>query len=113
MTIYSRSSVQNFDNWWFWIRKKNALLNLIKEQNDIDKIHLYAKGLSEPKYDFLIKKRENVGTEHYNNPNAFIESSNTMDDVYENIDYYNQSRKRKILVVFDNMIAGIMTNKEF
>ena len=113
MTIYSRSSVQNFDNWWFWIRKKNALLNLIKEQNDIDKIHLYAKGLSEPKYDFLIKKRENVGTEHYNNPNAFIESSNTMDDVYENINYYNPSRKRKILVVFDNMIAGIMTNKEF
>ena len=93
--------------------KKNALLNLIKEQNDIDKIHLYAKGLSEPKYDFLIKKRENVGTEHYNNPNVFIESSNTMDDVYENINYYNPSRKRKILVVFDNMIAGIMTNKEF
>ena len=36
-----------------------------------------------------------------------------MDDVYENIDDYNPSRKRKILVVFNNMIAGIMTNKEF
>ena len=48
------------------------MLNLIKEQDDIDKIHLYAKGLSEPKYDFLIKKRENVGTEHYNDPNALL-----------------------------------------
>ena len=36
--------------------KTNALLNLIKEQNDINKIHLYAEDLSEPKYQFLIKK---------------------------------------------------------
>ena len=54
MAIYSRSSVHNFDNWWLWIKKKttNALLNLIKEQDDIDKIYLYAKDLSEPKYEF-------------------------------------------------------------
>ena len=37
MTIYSRSSVQNFDNWWFWTGKTNTLLNLINEQNDIHK----------------------------------------------------------------------------
>ena len=36
-----------------------------------------------------------------------------MDDVYENIDDYNPSRKRKILIVFDDMIADIMTNKKF
>ena len=91
----------------------NALLNLIKEQDDIDKIYLYAKDLSEPKYEFLIKKREDVGIKYCNDPNAFIECSNRMDDVYQNIDDYNPSRKRKILIVFDDMIADIMSNKKF
>ena len=93
--------------------KTNALLNLIKEQDDIDKIYLYAKDLSEPKYEFLIKKCEDAGTKHFNDSNAFIECSNTMDDVYENIDDYNPNRKRKILIVFDDMIADIMSNKKF
>ena len=93
--------------------KPNALLNLIKEQDNIDKIYLYAKDLNEPKYEFLIKKREDAGIKHLNDPNAFIECSNTMDDVYENIHDYNSSRKRKILIVFDDMIADIMTNKKF
>ena len=93
--------------------KTNALLNLINEQDDIDKIYLYAKDLSEPKYEYLIKNRENVGIKHLNDSNAFIECSNTMDDVYENIDDYNSSRKRKILIVFDDMIADIMSNKKF
>ena len=61
----------------------------------------------------MIKKREDAGIKHLNNPNAFIECSNTMDDVYENIHDYNSSRKRKILIVFDDMIADIMTNKKF
>ena len=74
---------------------------------------MYAKDLSEPKNEFLIKKRENVGTNHFNDPNAFIECSNRMDDVYQNIYNYNPSRKRKILIVFDDMIADIMTNKKF
>ena len=93
--------------------KTNALLNLIKEQDDIDKIYLYAKDLSEPKYEYLIKKRENAGINHLNDLNTFIECSNTVDDVYENINDYNPSRKRKILIVFDDMIADIMTNKRF
>ena len=93
--------------------KTNALLNLIKEQDDIDKIYLYAKDLSEPKYEFLIKKCEDAGTKHFNDSNAFIECSDTMDDVYENIDDYNPNRKRKILILFDDMIADIMTNKKF
>ena len=93
--------------------KTNALLNLIKEQDDIDKIYLYAKDLSEPKYGFLIKKRKDVVIKYSNDPNAFIGCSNTMDDVYDNIDDYNPSRKRKILIVFDDMIADIMTNKKF
>ena len=61
----------------------------------------------------MIKKREDAGIRHLNDPNAFIECSNTVHDVYENIDDYNPSRKRKILIVFDDMIANIMTNKKF
>ena len=36
-----------------------------------------------------------------------------MDDVYENINDYNPSRKRKVLIIFDDMIADIMSNKKF
>ena len=76
-------------------------------------MYLYAKDLSEPTYEFLIKKREDAGIKHLEDSNALIECSNTMNDVYENIDDYNPKRKRKILIVFDDMIADIMTNKIF
>ena len=66
--------------------KTKTLLYLIKEQDDIDKIYLYAKDLSEPKYEFLIKKREDAGTKHLNDPEAFIKCSNKMDNVYEDFD---------------------------
>ena len=84
--------------------KTKTVLKLINEQNDIDKIYLYARDLNEPKYKIFIKKRKDAGIKHLNDPNAFVECSNTMDDVYENIDDYNSSRKREILIVFD-MIA--------
>ena len=93
--------------------KTKALINLINEQNDIGKIYLYARDLSELKYEYLIKKREQAGIKHLNNLNAFIERSNTMDDVYENINDYNPIRKRKKLISFDDMIADIMGNKKF
>ena len=83
--------------------KTNALVNLITEQDNIDKFYLYAKDLSEPKYEFLMKKREDAGIKHLNHSKAFIECSNTMDEVSENIDEYNPTRKRKILIVFDDM----------
>ena len=95
--------------------KTNALLNLINEKdsdNLIDKICLYAKDLSEPKYQFLIKKREDVGIKHLNDQSAFIEHSNTMDDIYNNINDYNPTRKKKILIVFDDTIP-MLTNKKF
>ena len=76
--------------------KTNALINLINEQNDIDKIYLYARDLNEPKYQILIKKRKDAGIKHLNNPNAFIECSNTVDGVYENINNYNPNRRRKM-----------------
>ena len=70
-------------------RKTNALLNLISKQNDIDKIYFYAKDLSEAKYEFLIKKREDAVAKHLNDSDAFIKCSNTTDDVdYMNIKYY-------------------------
>ena len=87
--------------------KTNALLNLINEQEDIDKMYLYAKDLSELKYEFLIENHRNAGINHLNDPNAFIECFNTMDDIYKNIHDYNPNTKRKILSVFDDMIADI------
>ena len=93
--------------------KTNTLLNLINKQNDIDKTYLYARDLNESKYKILIKKREDAGIKHLNDPNAFIECSNAMDNVYKNIHDYNSTRKRNILIAFDDMIADIMINKEF
>ena len=75
--------------------KTNALLDLVKKQDDIDEIYLYAKDLSEPKYEFLIKKCDDAEIKHLNNSNSFIECSNTMDDVYENIDDTTQAEKEK------------------
>ena len=89
------------------------MLNLVNEQKDIDKIYLYAKDLSESKYEYLIKIRQNVGIKHVNDSKSFIECSNTMDDVYKNIDDHNLNRRRKILIVSDDMIADITTNKKF
>ena len=72
------------------------MLNLINEQRDIDKIYLYTKDLSESKYEHLINNRENTGIKHLNDSKAFIDCSNTLDDVYENIDLYNPNRKREV-----------------
>ena len=63
--------------------KTNELISLINEQNDIDKIYLYVRDLSEPKYEYWIKKR--AGIKDLNNPSSFVECLSTMDDVYENI----------------------------
>ena len=92
--------------------KTNALLNLINNQPDIDKIYLYAKNPYEKKYQYLINKREEVGLDHFNNAKTFIEYSNDMRDVYKNIEDYNLGRERKILIVFDDMIADMINNKK-
>ena len=89
-------TIQNVHNWTIRIRKDNPLLNLIQKQNNsnpIEKIYLYAKDLSEPKYQFFIENRVNAGIKNYNDPSAFIEYSKTIDDVYSNIDDYNPKRK--------------------
>ena len=76
----------------------------------MDKVYLYAKDLYEPKYQFLINKRESIGLKHFNDPKAFIEYSNDMCYVYKNIDDDNHDKENKILIVFDDMIAD-MINK--
>ena len=89
------------------------MINVTNEQNDIDTIYLYVKDLSEPWYQYLSKKCKNAGIKHFNDLNALIECSNTLDDVYKNIYDYNPSRERKISIVFDDMIADVKSNKKF
>ena len=90
----------------------NALLKLINNQQDIDKVYLYAKDPYEKKYQYLINKREKVGLDHFKDPKTFTEYSNDMEVVYKNIENYNPGRKRKILIVFDDMIADMINNKK-
>ena len=85
--------------------KTNALLNLISPQDDIDKIYkIFTKDLSEPD-EFSINRRENPGMKHLNASKAFTECSNTVYDVYEDIDDFNSTRingyrKSNILLLF-------------
>ena len=92
--------------------KTNALFSFINNQPDIDKIYLSAKDPYETKYQFFINKRENTGSKHFNDPEAFIEYSNNMQDVYKNIEEYKTDKKRKILIVFDDMIVDTINNKK-
>ena len=91
--------------------KTNVLQNLIGNQPDIDKIYLYPNDPHEAKYQYLINKRESVSINHFNDPKVFIEYSNDMRDVYKNIDEYNLDKENKILIVFDDMIANMINNK--
>ena len=72
--------------------KTNALLNLIENQSDIDKIYLYAKDPYEAKYRYLINIREKVGIDNFDDPKVFIEYSNDMYDLYKNINEYNVNK---------------------
>ena len=87
-------------------------MNLIEDQPDIDKIYLFAKDPYEAKYQYLINKRESVGTDRFNNPKAFIEYSNDMHDVYININYYNPDKENKMLIAFNDMIADMIHNEK-
>ena len=90
--------------------KTNLILNLIENQLDIHKIYLYAKDPCESKYQYLINKRESVGINHFNDSKAFIDYSNNMHDVYENIHDYNPDKENKILIAFDDIIADMINN---
>ena len=118
-TAGSSSSERN--NWPFRMLiigpsgsgKTNTLLHLINNLHPIDKIYLYAKDINKPKYEYLINKREQVGIKNLNDPHAFIEYSDDMDDVLDDINNYNKNRDKKVLIAFDDMIADIEYNKNF
>ena len=88
------------------------LCSIQKDNNIIDKIYLYAKDLEETKYKLLIDKREKAGINFNNDPNTFNEYSNSMDDILSNIEDYNKKRKRKILIIFDDMISHVISDKK-
>ena len=118
-TIGSSSSKRN--NWPFRMLiigpsgsgKTNTLLHLMNNLHPIDKIYLYAKDINEPKYEYLINKREQAGIKNLNGPHAFMECSDDMDDLLDDINNYNKNRDKKVLIVFDDMIADIEHNKNF
>ena len=85
--------------------KTNPLLNLIEEQDDIDKIYLYGKDLCEPKHKFLIKKRKNVGIKHLNDSMGLLSVQILWMTFMRILISTTQMEK-----LFDDMIADIMTN---
>ena len=93
--------------------KTSTLLHLIDKFHPIDKIYLYATDTDEEKYQYLINKREQVGIKNLNDPHAFVEYSNDMNDVLENINNYNKNKDKKVLIIFDDMIADIMRSEKF
>ena len=93
--------------------KTNTLLHLINNFHPIDKIYLYVKDTDEKKYQYLINIREQAGIKNLNDPHAFIEYSNDMNDVLDDINNYNKNRDKKVLIIFDNMIADIMRSEIF
>ena len=114
-TTGSSSSERN--NWPFRMLiigpsgsgKTNTLLYLINNLHPIDKIYLYAKDINE----YLINKREQAGIKNLNDPHAFLEYSDDMNDVLDDINNYNKNRDKKVLIVFDDMIADMEYNKNF
>ena len=73
---------------------------------------MYAKNPCEAKYQLLIKKRESISLKHFNDSKVFIGFSNDMDDIYKNIREYNPNKEHKILILFDDMIADMLSNKK-
>ena len=86
------------------------MLNLISQQDNIDKLYSCAKDLSEPKYELLIKKGEDVGKNHFDDNQMHLLGFQIqwMTFIGDN----NPNRKRKILIVFDDMVADIMANRK-
>ena len=90
--------------------KKKSLFYLINQI--LIKIYLYAKNPFEAKHQFLINQRENTGLKCFNDFKALIEHSNNIDDIYKNTEEYNPNQKRKILIIFDDMMADMLSNKK-
>ena len=70
------------------------------------------KDSQEAKHQFLINKQESTALKHFNDSKAFTGSSNYIDNIYKNIEEYNPNKKRKIFIVFDDMIPDMLSNKK-
>ena len=93
--------------------KSNSSVNWINHQQDIHKMYLYAKDTFEAKYHCLINKQEKKkDLKHFNYSEAFIVYSNDIDDIYKNVEEHNPNKRRKILIIFDVMIADMLSNKK-
>ena len=89
-------------------------MNLKKnhQRTDIEKIYSYVKNKFESKYQLLINGREKSGIKISKNSKAFIDFSQTIDDVYENLEDCSQAKKRRELIMFDDIIADMELNKK-
>ena len=95
------------------VQGQEVLLGLRKNQRpDIDKIYLYVKDSFKSTYQLLINRREKVRVKTLKNPKAFIDYLETVDDVYENLKDYNPTKKRRVLIAFDNMIGDMESSKK-
>ena len=119
--IVSNRKENKDNNWPFRILiigpsgsgKTNTLLHLINNFHPIDKIYLCAKDTDEKKYQYLINKREQAVIKNLNDPHAFIEYSSDVNDLIDDINNYNKNRDKKVLIIFDDMIADIMRSEKF
>ena len=73
---------------------------------------MYVKDPFKSKYQVLVNRREKVGIKNLKNPKAFIDYSQKIDDVYENLEDYNPTKKRRVLKVFGDMISDAESNKK-
>ena len=83
---------------------------VISHLPEIDKFYLCAKDPFNAKNQLLVNKRENTDLGIFNDPKDFIEYSNDMDNIDKTIDEYNVNKKRKIQILFDDMIADVLSN---
>ena len=85
---------------------------LLSQQPNIGKVYLYAKDPYEAKYQFLIHNKQSTGLKHFNDFKAFIEYCNNMDDIYKNIEEYSPNKKQKVLIVFNEMVSDMVSNRK-
>ena len=104
-TEYYQLEAQNLE--------KLSLFNLINQQPDIDKIYLYAKDPYKAKNQPLINKRQSTELKHLNDSKGFTEYLNDMNDISIDIEKYNSNNKPEILIVFDDLVSDMFSNKKF
>ena len=75
-------------------------------------MYLHVKNPYELKYQYLMKKREEVGVKHFKDTKAFMEYSNDVNDVCKSTEKCNPRKEGKVLIVFDEMIADIISDKK-